>query len=133
MKEVEIAQQLARKVVDLYNEKDPKYEHIAPKEMDKVVAAIKESEAWLENCRQKFTQNYQPHMPVPVKAREIFEQRRALENKINPIINSPKPKVEPPKDDSKKKEDPKAKKPAEGTNANHTESNSGDPQSMDVE
>ncbi|CAL8082052.1 unnamed protein product [Orchesella dallaii] len=137
MKEVEISLQLARKVVDLYNAKDSKYDHIDQKEMDKVLKAIQESEAWLEQCRQKFHHNFQPYMPVPIKCKEIVEQRRVLEGKINPILNTPKPKVEPPKEEPKptKKEDSKSKKNAtEGSTTNNSEANhTPDPQAMDVE
>ncbi|ODN05638.1 Heat shock 70 kDa protein 4L [Orchesella cincta] len=136
-KEVEVTLQLARKQVDLYNSKDAKYDHIEQKEIDKVVKAIQESETWLEQTRQKFHQNYQPYMPVPVKCKEILEQRRVLESKINPILNTPKPKVEPPKEDPKasKKEDAKTKKNAtEGSTTNNSEANhTPDPQAMEVE
>lgn len=102
------------------------------------MAAIKESEAWLESCRQKFTQNYQPHMPVPIKSKDILEQRRLLEQKIHPIINSPKPKADPPKEEPKPKEEAAKNKKnpaptaADATNANTDQSNNTD-ETMEVE
>lgn len=102
--------------------------------MDKVMVAIQDCEAWLEVCRQKFHQNFQLYKPVPIKSKEILEQRRTLENKIFPIINSPKPKVEPPpQDEQKKKDDTESpKKPTESPKANHNEP-SGDSQPANME
>jgi len=135
IQEVEIALQLARKIVDLYYSKDAKYDHLPEADMTKVIEAIHESDAWLTNCRQQFTQNYKPYMPVPVKAKDIRDQRKLLESKITPIINKPKPKVEPPKEDSNKEQDAKGKKgTSESTNANNGEATGAPPQEqMDVD
>jgi len=131
--EVEIGLQLARKIVDLYYAKDVKYDHIPEADMNKVKQTIQEGEAWLANCRQQFN-NHKPCMPVPVKARDIREQRKLLESKITPIINKPKPKVEPPKDDSNKEKDAKAnEKSGDGTNANNGEQTGGPQEPMEVD
>jgi heat shock protein len=126
MQEVEIGLQLARKIVDLYYAKDTKYDHIPEADMAKVKQTIQESEAWLANCRQQFNQNFKPHMPVPIKSKDIREQRKLLESKITPIINKPKPKVEPPKEDSNKEQDAKGKQNAsEPPNANNGDGTGG--------
>lgn len=106
--------------------------------MTKVKQAIDECDAWLQNCRQQFNQ-HKPHMPVPVKAKDIFEQRRLLESKITPIVNKPKPKVEPPKEDSKPEQEAPAAGSKKNTSANANNGNTGDEetggqaQDMDVE
>ncbi|CAL8104143.1 unnamed protein product [Orchesella dallaii] len=124
MKQIEISLQITRKILDAYNAKDPNYEHIDQKEMDKVVKALHETEAWLDECRQKFN-NYQPYMPLPIKCKEILEQRKIFENKVTKILNTPKPKAEPPKEAPKSpnNDGAKTKNPVEVSASDNNEGN----------
>lgn len=85
------------------------------------MTAIRESETWLDNCRQRFGQNYQPYLPVPVRFYEITEQRQNLERKVKAFTNIPKPKVEAPKEEELA--------PPEVSNMNED----AEPQSMDLD
>lgn len=93
------ALQLMSKVVEAYNNKDEKYEHIEAAEMDKVKVAVAERTSWMEHqiglCNQ-----LAPYVDPPVTVAQINTQRESLFSACNPIVTKPKPKPkeEPPKD-----------------------------------
>jgi len=91
------AVQLITKVIDAYDNKDEKYDHIDTADMEKVKKAVLEKREWFEKHVNLFSQ-HPPHLPPPVTVSQIKSQRDSLVSTCNPIINKskPKPKVEPP-------------------------------------
>ncbi|XP_014665007.1 PREDICTED: 97 kDa heat shock protein-like [Priapulus caudatus] len=98
------ALQRYRKALDLYEKKDEKYEHIAAAEMEKVTKCVKEKSDWFNLQMNNQTGRALTDDPV-VLASQIRNEQKLLESTCNPILNTPKPKVEPPKDEPKKEEE----------------------------
>lgn len=93
--------QQASKVIDLYHQGDEKYNHIDKAEMDKVAALITEKRAWLdENCA--VLASLDKTVNPPILAVQFHNERQAFENVAMPILNKPKPKVEPPPQEKEK-------------------------------
>jgi len=87
--------QMAQKIYDCWTARDPKYDHIEPKEMDKVLKAIQEKYAWLD--REMGSQSRRPlHEPPVVFASQIRSEKEAFERVVNPILNKSKPAPPPP-------------------------------------
>jgi len=106
-----------RKVLDLYSQKDEKYDHLDAEEMKKVEKRVDEKFKWYnEKLQQK--SNCPLHSNPPVLPSEVLSEKRLLEAFVNPIINKakPKPKEEPPKDVPKdaSKDAPKDESTPEG-------------------
>ncbi|XP_067141998.1 heat shock 70 kDa protein 4 [Centruroides vittatus] len=101
--------QRARKVVAMHAAKDEQYNHIDSKEMEKVQKAIEEKQKWLDqqlNCVSQLPL----HQTPPVLVSQFWQEKEIFENTIKPILNTPKPKVEPPPE----------KEAKEGQNAQQT-------------
>uniref|UniRef100_A0A8C4K0Y4 Heat shock 70 kDa protein 4L n=1 Tax=Dromaius novaehollandiae TaxID=8790 RepID=A0A8C4K0Y4_DRONO len=83
--------QLLMKAVEAYKNKDEKYDHLDPAEMEKVEKYVSEAMNWLNskmNAQNKLSLTQDP----VVKVAEMLE----LDSFCNPIVYKPKPKVEPP-------------------------------------
>jgi hypothetical protein len=99
--------QLLTKVVNAYESKDEKYEHIDAAEMEKVKNALTEKSDWFER-HFNLANKQPPHLPPPVTVAQIKSQRDLLQSTCNPIVNKPKPKppkIEPPNEEAKPAED----------------------------
>jgi len=84
-----------RKIMDLAVAQDEKYNHLTEDEVK--VLATKEQEIMIffnDACNKSNTQAL--HDDPAVTVASINSKRKELEDKVNPIINKPKPKVEPP-------------------------------------
>ncbi|XP_061847743.1 heat shock 70 kDa protein 4L isoform X2 [Colius striatus] len=89
--------QLLMKAVEAYKNKDEKYDHLDPSEMEKVEKYISEAMNWLNskmNAQNKLSLTQDP----VVKVAEILTKSKELDSFCNPIIYKPKPKIEPPSD-----------------------------------
>ncbi|XP_054059674.1 heat shock 70 kDa protein 4L isoform X6 [Rissa tridactyla] len=89
--------QLLMKAVEAYKNKDEKYDHLDPAEMEKVEKYINEAMNWLNskmNAQNKLSLTQDP----VVKVAEILTKSKELDSFCNPIIYKPKPKIEPPND-----------------------------------
>lgn len=85
--------QQARKVLDLYNRKDPNYEHIPVAEMEKLGTSIKKSEQWLDSIRQQCTvPEGQLYLHIRVKSTDIHENRKQVEKLMKVVVSTSKPK-----------------------------------------
>uniref|UniRef100_A0A8D0L708 Heat shock 70 kDa protein 4L n=1 Tax=Sphenodon punctatus TaxID=8508 RepID=A0A8D0L708_SPHPU len=87
--------QLLMKAVEAFKNKDEKYDHIDPADMEKVEKYTSEAMNWLNskmNAQNKLSLTQDP----VVKVAEILAKSKELDNLCNPIIYKPKPKVEPP-------------------------------------
>jgi molecular chaperone DnaK (HSP70) len=90
-----------RKIIDLYSAKDEKYDHIEEAEMKKVEKRIEEKFKWYNDKAQEYAK-CPMHVSPAVGPNEILNEKKMIENFCNPIVNKPKPKVEPPKEDATK-------------------------------
>lgn len=89
-----------RKFMDLYDQKDEKYNHIDAADVEKVKKCLNEKVDWYE--KQLTAQNkLQPYDKPAVLTSQIRTTQQNLESTCNPIMNKPKPKVEPPKEEKK--------------------------------
>ncbi|XP_009877568.1 PREDICTED: heat shock 70 kDa protein 4L isoform X3 [Apaloderma vittatum] len=93
--------QLLMKAVEAFKNKDEKYDHLDPAEMEKVEKYINEAMNWLNskmNAQNKLSLTQDP----VVKVAEILTKSKELDSFCNPIIYKPKPKIEPPNDGQSK-------------------------------
>ncbi|CAD1476099.1 unnamed protein product [Heterotrigona itama] len=132
------ALQLAKKGVDLIrasNGKDDKYSHLTEEEIKKVEKAVQEKWTWLEEKRVLLAGTPRTQQP-PVTVAQIRGEKLTLDSIVLPILNKPKPKVEPPKEEKSKDkttEDQKNNQSSQGDG--HSQTNQQQPQEekMDVE
>jgi molecular chaperone DnaK (HSP70) len=89
-----------RKIVDQYNNGDEVYAHIEKAEMEKVSKRLEEKFKWLNEKMTKF-QNTKKHEKPPIAPSAVTAETKILSSFCDPIVNKPKPKAEPPKDDKK--------------------------------
>jgi len=90
-----------RKIVDLYGQKDEKYEHIEASEMKKVEKRVEDKFKWYNDKAQEYSK-CALHITPPIQPNEILNEKKMIESFCNPIVNKPKPKVDPPKDEANK-------------------------------
>ena len=95
---------------------DPKYDHIAPEEKQKVVTECNNVEKWLNEkmvSQDKVAKSADPIVTI----QEVTKKQDELTKFSNSILNKPKPKPEPKKEEPKKEEKPaeEEKKPEEST------------------
>uniref|UniRef100_A0A452RY16 Heat shock 70 kDa protein 4L n=1 Tax=Ursus americanus TaxID=9643 RepID=A0A452RY16_URSAM len=92
--------QLVMKVIEAYRNKDERYDHLDPAEVEKVEKYISEAMSWLNskmNAQNKLSLTQDP----VVKVSEIVAKSKELDSFCNPIIYKPKPKVEVAEDKAK--------------------------------
>ncbi|XP_048189496.1 heat shock 70 kDa protein 4L isoform X2 [Perognathus longimembris pacificus] len=92
--------QLVMKVIEGYRNKDERYDHLDPGDMEKVEKFISDAMSWLNskmNAQNKLSLTQDP----VVKVSEIVAKSKELDNFCNPIIYKPKPKVEAAEDKTK--------------------------------
>lgn len=132
------ALQLARKGVDhikLSAGKDDKYSHLTDEEVRKVEKTVQEKWAWLEEKRVLLAGTPRTQQP-PVTIAQIRAERQSLDSVVLPILNKPKPKVEPPKEDKPKDkaaDNQKTNQNSQGDGHNQTNQQQSEADKMDVE
>lgn len=91
--------QLMAKVIDAYDQKDEKYDHIEAADMDKVRNLVKEKRDWFDR-NLNLCNRLAGHDSPPVTVSQIKGHKESLVSNCNPIVNKPKPKPkeEPPKE-----------------------------------
>ena len=115
---------MADKIVQMYASGDENYAHLDKAEVEKAVKIINEKRKWLdENCAiaSKLEKTVNP----TILSVQFLNEKKALEQGVNPILNRPKPKVEPPpkeeeggeKEKAKEEKDPKSTKMEENGNS----------------
>ncbi|CAL7936427.1 unnamed protein product [Xylocopa violacea] len=98
------ALQLAKKGLDLIKAsigKDDKYSHLTEEEIKKVEKTVQEKWSWLEEKRVLLASTPRTQQP-PVTVAQIRAEKQSLDSIVLPILNKPKPKVEPPKEEKPK-------------------------------
>lgn len=86
--------QLLMKAVEGYKNKDEKYDHIDPVDMEKVEKCTNEAMNWLNSKMNAQNRLSLTQDPV-VKVAEIMAKSKELDSICNPILCKPKPKAEP--------------------------------------
>uniref|UniRef100_A0A672QVR2 Heat shock protein 4a n=1 Tax=Sinocyclocheilus grahami TaxID=75366 RepID=A0A672QVR2_SINGR len=86
------------KVVEAYKAKDELYDHLDELEMMKVDKQVNETMTWMNNKMNLQSKQGLSQDPV-VKAQEI-QAKTKLYSACNHIVTKPKPKVEPPKEET---------------------------------
>jgi len=99
LEEFGAALQLVRKAVDMFQNKDERYAHLGTSDMEKVQKAVNEKQTWLDKSLHALSR-ITPQQTPPVTVAQIRKEKEALESVVYPILNKPKPKAEPPKDNS---------------------------------
>uniref|UniRef100_A0A672QW40 Heat shock protein 4a n=1 Tax=Sinocyclocheilus grahami TaxID=75366 RepID=A0A672QW40_SINGR len=87
------------KVVEAYKAKDELYDHLDELEMMKVDKQVNETMTWMNNKMNLQSKQGLSQDPV-VKAQEIQAKTKELYSACNHIVTKPKPKVEPPKEET---------------------------------
>uniref|UniRef100_A0A671PHW0 Heat shock 70 kDa protein 4-like n=1 Tax=Sinocyclocheilus anshuiensis TaxID=1608454 RepID=A0A671PHW0_9TELE len=87
------------KVVEAYKAKDELYDHLDELEMMKVEKQVNETMTWMNNKKNLQSKQSLSQDPV-VKAQEIQAKTKELYSACNHIVTIPKPKVEPPREET---------------------------------
>ncbi|GAB6031373.1 heat shock [Chamberlinius hualienensis] len=86
--------QLTRKALDSFAQREETYIHIEPAKMNEIKSAV-------EDAQRRYDEAAKPcefHENLPVSVDDIKRAKQGLESIVNPILNTPKPKAEPPQD-----------------------------------
>lgn len=84
--------QLSRKALDSFAQREETYSHIEPAKMNEVKSAV-------EEAQRRYDEAARPcefHENLPVSIDDIKRAKQVLESVVTPILNTPKPKAEPP-------------------------------------
>lgn len=84
-----------RKILTLISAKEEQYIHLTEEDIKTITTAETETTNWFNEASNKTSQQVL-HVDPAVTVAEINNKRKAFEDLTNPIINKPKPKVEPP-------------------------------------
>ncbi|XP_016151509.1 heat shock 70 kDa protein 4-like [Sinocyclocheilus grahami] len=87
------------KVVGAYKAKDELYDHLDELEVMKVEKQVNETMTWMNNKMNLQSKQSLSQDPV-VKAQEIQAKTKELYSACNHVVTKPKPKVEPPKEET---------------------------------
>uniref|UniRef100_A0A0N5CE53 Heat shock 70 kDa protein 4L n=1 Tax=Strongyloides papillosus TaxID=174720 RepID=A0A0N5CE53_STREA len=90
------------KFIDQYNSGVEAYNHIDKNDVKKVQDAVEEKRRWVWDNKDKQAKKAKYDAPH-VWCHEIRNAKISLDSIVNPIMNKPKPKVEPPKAEPPKK------------------------------
>jgi len=94
----------------LAESEDPKYEHIEKTEKQKALDEIKKAETWLVTEMSK-QDKLAKHIDPVITVADINKKKTELEKFVAPIMNKPKPKPEPKKEEPKPEEKKEETKP----------------------
>ena len=95
--------QLGRKMIDMFRAGEEKYNHLSEDDVAKVQRAIDDSSAWLDKNLSALSKLKKYEDPS-VKIADFNSQKIVFESVCKPVMNKPKPKVEPPPKEEKKPE-----------------------------
>lgn len=115
--------------------KDDKYSHLTEEEIKTVDKTIQEKWIWLEEKRMLLASLPRTQQP-PVMVAQIRSEKYSLDSVVLPILNKPKPKVEPPKEEKPKDKPADEQKNNQNQNPQNANSHSqpqAEEEKMDVE
>ncbi|CAF0898415.1 unnamed protein product [Didymodactylos carnosus] len=110
-----------------WRSKNEKYSHIEQADIEKVHKYLNEKQQWYDQSMNRVRSQKLSDDPQ-ILCSQIKQEREALDNFCWPILNKPKPKVELPKDDEKKADNPKDKKASPSKNQNQQQQQQGQDQ-----
>jgi len=93
--------QMASKVVDAYKNKVEQYAHLKPDDIEKVSKLIEEKKTWMDQSCSTLERTDKTTNP-PILVCQFYQEQTAFEKICKPILNKPKPKIEPPPKEDKK-------------------------------
>jgi len=93
--------QLSRKMVDMYVAGEERYNHLDKDDVAKVQKAIEDTSSWMDKQVATLAKQKKYEDPA-VGIIDFNTHKTAFENTCKPIMNKPKPKVEPPKEEPAK-------------------------------
>jgi len=99
--------QLTRKMVDMFVAGEERYNHLDKDDVAKVQKAIEDTSSWMDKQVSALAKQNKYDDPA-VAIVDFNTHKTAFENTCKPIMNKPKPKVEPPKEEPKKEAAEKA-------------------------
>lgn len=89
-----------RKFLDQYNAGDEKYDHLDKADVEKVQKCVDEKTAWW-TPKMDAQNKIQKHENPVIFVSQVMSEKKAMESVCSPVMNKPKPKVEPPKEEKK--------------------------------
>lgn len=90
--------------IQIYHTKSSdKYAHLAPADIEKATKILTDKQTWYDQTANRF-RALKPHEDATVLCSHIKQERDTLEKECWAILNKPKPKVEPPKEDPAKQQ-----------------------------
>ncbi|XP_070169671.1 heat shock 70 kDa protein 4L isoform X2 [Polyergus mexicanus] len=140
LEELAVALQLAKKGLDQIKAsigKDDKYSHLTEEEVKTVEKTVQEKWTWLEEKRMLLASLLRTQQP-PVTVAQIRAEKQSLDSVVLPILNKPKPKIEPPKEEKRKDKSADEQKNnqnqnAQGNNHNQPNQQQAEEEKMDIE
>ncbi|XP_053598001.1 97 kDa heat shock protein [Microplitis demolitor] len=115
--------------------KDDKYSHLTEDELKQAAKTIQDKWTWLEEARVVMAGTALTQM-CSITVAQIRSEKQALDNVVQSILNKPKPKVEPPKNDKSKDktaDEHKNHQNAQGDGPNQNNQQPTKDEKMDVE
>jgi len=119
-----------KKVIDLYAQKDEKYAHVDETEINKVKKRLEEKFKWFNNGMNAF-QKLKKYETPKILPSQIQNEKKALSSFCDPIINKPKPKVDPPKEESTSKDESNGTEKMDESNEPNSERNAHNGEKVD--
>ncbi|CAF2049140.1 unnamed protein product [Rotaria magnacalcarata] len=86
-----------------YTKSSDKYSHIDQSEIEKANKILTEKQTWYDQTANRFNA-LKKHEDPTILCSQLKQQRETLERECWAILNKPKPKVEPPKEDPAKQQ-----------------------------
>jgi len=93
--------QMASKVVEAYKNKAEQYAHLNAEDIEKVAKLIEEKKNWMDQSCSSLDRTDKVTNP-PILVCQFYQEQTAFEKISRPILNKPKPKIEPPPKEDKK-------------------------------
>ncbi|XP_048884367.1 heat shock 70 kDa protein 4-like isoform X3 [Brienomyrus brachyistius] len=93
------------KAIEAYKMKETQYDHLDETEVQKVDKVVTEAMMWM-NSKMNEQRKQELSKELTVRAQEIRAKTKELCSVCNPVINKPKPKAEPPKDEKAEQNGP---------------------------
>lgn len=137
LEELAVALQLAKKGLDQIKSsigKDDKYSHLTEEEIKTVEKTVQEKWTWLEEKRMLLASLLRTQQP-PVTVVQIRTEKQSMDSVVLPILNKPKPKVEPPKEEKPKDKsaDEQKNNQNQNTQGNNQPNQQTEEEKMDIE
>lgn len=114
-----------RKFLDAVAAGSEDYAHIDKEKVEKVAKAVEEKAAFI-NTKKTEQSKLAKYDPPAVLVAALVAQKEELERICRPVVNTPKPKAEPPKEEPKKEAEAEAEAEAEVKPEGEGEAKEGD-------